>query len=189
METGKGGGRVKSRGDEGTRERPGLGAGMLALLPASSSSFFQCRRAVGCKPKKRKKMGADDDLGSGRSERRVVAPAHSRGGEDEDLRLSISWNAPVHSSVEECPHRRRRMAETESDDEYSATPEHDSEQSDFDPYFKEIDEYEDESNNEAVFDTLKSLGDVDMCIIKEEKEDVDKKFDYEEIKAQGHISY
>ncbi|KAF0917412.1 hypothetical protein E2562_017861 [Oryza meyeriana var. granulata] len=50
-----------------------------------------------------------------------------------------------------------RMAETESNGEYSATPEHDSGQSDSDPNFEETDESEDESNNEAVLDTLKSL--------------------------------
>ncbi|KAF0903038.1 hypothetical protein E2562_024030 [Oryza meyeriana var. granulata] len=49
------------------------------------------------------------------------------------------------------------IAKTESDDEYSATPEHDYEQSDSDPNFEETDEAEDDSNNEAVFDTLKSL--------------------------------
>ncbi|KAF0921804.1 hypothetical protein E2562_020098, partial [Oryza meyeriana var. granulata] len=49
------------------------------------------------------------------------------------------------------------MAETESDDGYSTTPEHDSRQSDSDPNYEEIDEAEDDSNNEAVFDTLKSL--------------------------------
>ncbi|KAF0929251.1 hypothetical protein E2562_018772, partial [Oryza meyeriana var. granulata] len=65
---------------------------------------------------------------------------------------------------------------------------HITRQSDSDPNFEETDESEDESNNEVVFDTLKSLGDTDMCIIKEEKEDTDKKFDSEETKAQGHIS-
>ncbi|KAF0896597.1 hypothetical protein E2562_026300, partial [Oryza meyeriana var. granulata] len=49
------------------------------------------------------------------------------------------------------------MAETELDDEYSATPEHDSGQSDSDPNFEETDEPKDESNNEVVLDTLKSL--------------------------------
>ncbi|KAF0901308.1 hypothetical protein E2562_039234, partial [Oryza meyeriana var. granulata] len=45
--------------------------------------------------------------------------------------------------------------ETKSDDEYSATPKHDSGQSDSDPNFEETDESEDESYNEAVFDSLK----------------------------------
>ncbi|KAF0927566.1 hypothetical protein E2562_034368 [Oryza meyeriana var. granulata] len=51
----------------------------------------------------------------------------------------------------------RKMAETKSDGEYSASPEHDSGQSDSDPNFEETDESEDESNNEAVLDMLKSL--------------------------------
>ncbi|KAF0889565.1 hypothetical protein E2562_028659 [Oryza meyeriana var. granulata] len=49
------------------------------------------------------------------------------------------------------------VGETELDDEFSATPKHDSRQSDSNPNFEETDESEDESNNEAVLDTLKSL--------------------------------
>ncbi|KAF0891851.1 hypothetical protein E2562_011252 [Oryza meyeriana var. granulata] len=48
------------------------------------------------------------------------------------------------------------MVETELDDEYSTTPEHDSRQSDSDQNYEETDEVEDNSNNEGVFDTLKT---------------------------------